>query len=105
MCDTQADAASYAGISAATMRRYMHDDEFRREYRNASMELISEATRRAQRSVKTAVETLEDIAANTEASDAVRVSASRSLLEYCLRLTEFNDVLTELRKGEQYVLR
>lgn len=104
LCDTHTQAAEYAGISTATLRRYLNDDEFQREYKNASMELIRDATRRAQKSVKTAVETLEEIAGNAEASDANRVSASRSLLEYCLRLTEFSDVIAELRKGDGYVL-
>lgn len=99
---TKADAARAAGIDPATLRRYLADKEFVTMYKEAVRSMIADATRQAQQALSPALSTLREIATDSEAGSAARISASRSLLEYALRLTEINDIITEL--GEQDVL-
>ena len=58
------------------MREYLKDPEFVRRYDNA------------------------DIVSDQAQPASVRVSAARSLLEYGLRFTEFNDILRDLERLE-----
>lgn len=99
---TKAEAARAAGIDPATLRRYLSDKEFLEYYREAVRGLVEDATRQAQQAMNPALSTLTEIATDSKAGHAARVSASRSLLEFGLRLTEINDILDEL--GERDVL-
>ncbi len=93
---TKASAAKAAGISETTLRTYLKDSEFQKAYKDAFGQLVTEATRQAQQSLSTAILVLRNIAANESENGQTRVAAARSLLEYGLKLTEFNDILQEL---------
>lgn len=97
---TKAEAAQVAGISPRTLRDYLQDAEFQREYKRAVSDVIDSATRQAQRALAPALSALLAIVEDDEAMQMPgignRVSAARSLLDYGLRLTEFNDILREL---------
>lgn len=104
---TRREAARAAGIDETTLRRYLTDEEFQREYKKAFGSLVEQATRQAQQALNPALSALLDIVADEDATSSSRVAAARSLLEYGLRLTEFNDILKEIEPtegGESYVL-
>lgn len=82
------------------MREYLKDPEFVRRYDTAVASLIDEATKQAQKSLSPAILALLDIVNDQEQPASVRVSAARSLLEYGLRFTEFNDILRDLERLE-----
>lgn len=58
MCPTQAAAAQTAGIGLTTLKRYLNDEEFQREYQKALSGLISEAAAQAKQSLSPALSTL-----------------------------------------------
>lgn len=64
-------------------------------------QVVEDATREAQQGLSPAIKALRDMLTDDEAiqkkGSGVRVAAARSMLEYGLRLTEFNDILKELR--------
>lgn len=93
---TKTDAAQAAGISPRTLRDYLADLEFQQEYKRAFTELVTDATRQAQRALSPALSALRSIVEDEEENASSRIAAARSLLEYGLRLTEFNDILREL---------
>ncbi len=93
---TKTDAARDAGISPRTLRDYLADEGFQQEYKRAFDELVTDATRQAQRALSPAISALRSIVEDEEESSSARIAAARSLLEYGLRLTEFSDVLDRI---------
>lgn len=98
---TKAEAAAAAGIGVSTLRSYLHEPEFKAAYKEAVRSMIEDATRQAQQTLNPALTTLLEIVQDREAGHMARVSASRSLLEYGLRMTEINDIIAELNEGEE----
>lgn len=93
-------AAKAAGVSSKTINRYLRDAEFAAAYRRAASELVDNATKQLQKSMETAVLRLRKIAASNSELSSNQIAASRALLDYGLRFTEFNDVLKELEARE-----
>ena len=98
---TRKEAAELAGINITTLRSYFKDEEFLTAYREAYGAVVDEATRQAQRYLSSALETLDEISRNKEAADMARVSASRSLVEYTVRLAEHNDLAARIAELER----
>jgi dsDNA-specific endonuclease/ATPase MutS2 len=104
VCKTRQEAAAMAGIDRKTLWAYMRDEEFKTAYNERFTELLQEATQQARQYISPALETLDEIRRNAEASDTARISASRSLLEYALELgrqTDFAARLEELERDEE----
>ena len=97
---TKQAAAEAAGISPRTLRDYLADPEFQKEYKKAFGQLVQEATRQAQQALSPAISALRDIVEDETESSSARIAAARSLLEYGLRMTEFSDILAELEPLE-----
>lgn len=94
---TKQEAAQAAGIATRTMTLYLSDPDFQAEYAKAFKALVTEATREAQATLSPAICVLRSIMEDEEESSSGRIAAARTLLEYGLRLTEFNDILQELQ--------
>lgn len=103
---TKKEAAKAAGISERTMRTYFDDPEFRAAYKQAAAGIMGSATRQLQQNLTAAIDRLGKIVADDEESSITQVSAARTLLDYALRFSEFNDILRELEstEGESDVL-
>ncbi len=97
---TKGAAAEAAGLSVKTLNRYMEDPEFSAAYKHAAGELMDRATRQLQQNLTSAVDRLAKIVANDDETSANHISAARTLLDYGLRFSEFNDVLKELEGSE-----
>lgn len=102
---SKTEAAQAAGISPRTLRDYFADPVFRQEYQKAFSGLIEDATRQAQRTIAPALAALQEILENNEESAQARISASRSILEFSLKLTEATDILMRLDDLERHVVR
>lgn len=97
---TKAAAAEAAGISPRTLRDYLSNQDFQREYKKAFGELVADATRQAQQSLSPAITALRDIVEDPNEASSARIAAARCLLEYGLRMTEITDILLELEAVE-----
>lgn len=101
VCPSKADAAFTAGISPRTLTKYLADPEFKTAYKDAIAEVVGDATRKAQLSISPAIDALRAIVEDENEQSSIRVSASRALLEFGLKYTEFTDVLSALRDIER----
>lgn len=63
---TKAAAAAAAGIGERTLRAYLSDPSFMKEYTAAFSRLVDDATRQAQQSLNPAICTLREICENHE---------------------------------------
>lgn len=98
---TKQQAAKAAGITDRTLARYFEDAEFVQAYKQAFGNMVEEATRQAQQSMQPALDTLKEIVKDKEEAAGARIQASRTILDYALRLTEQFEILERLEKLER----
>ena len=84
---TRSEAAKAVLVSPKTVQRRMDDPGFRDRVEERRGEMVSAAVGRASAALIDAVETLQDLARSAE-SEAVRVSAARSLLQFVAQRRE-----------------
>ena len=89
---THAAAASKAGVSEATLQRWLHLPEFQAAYRQARRQLVEGAVGRIQAATGQAVDTLLAVA-KSGAKDADRVRAAVALLDHAQRGLTATDAL------------
>lgn len=90
---TRIEAARAAGISDKTLRRYLADGEFQREYRKALAEVVDEADAQARQSLAPALRCLRDIVSDEQENSGTRIQASRALLDYGTHLIKIMPTL------------
>lgn len=103
--DTQAEAAAKCGISDRTLRGYLADPSFNAEYNRQKRQLVSDATRQIQSSYQSAIRALRNIVESGHSSASEKISAARVLLEYGIKFTETNDIITRLEDLERTAYR
>lgn len=91
---TYAAAAQAAGVSEATLYRWMHLPAFQEAYYQARRELINAAVGRIQAGIGQAVETLLQMSARGR-RDSDRLRASTTLLDYAFRGLAEADLLRD----------
>lgn len=101
---TRAEAAKAAGVGESTLREYMKDPEFSERYKAAFVCVVEDATRQAQRAIAPALSALQEIMENEDEPTTARIQASRSILEYAVKLGEQLDVLARLAELEEAVI-
>ena len=99
MSRTRAEAAKLAGIGESTLREYLKDTEFSAAYKKAAAEVMDGATRQLQQNLTAAIDRLAQIVADDEENSMAQISAAKTLLDYGLRFTEFNDILKMLEEN------
>ena len=99
---TKEKAAQAAGIGLTTLKRYLEDAAFQAEYQKAVSELVEDAAAQAKQSLNPALSCLREIVEDADETATARIQASRSLLEYGLRLVEVADIMKQLQELEQW---
>lgn len=102
---TIADAAKKAGISHATLHRWLQIKDFKDAYREAKREAVSAAIARLQRTATEAVDALRDVMNDTESPASARVSAARSILEIAIKAVELEDFERRLEALERMIMK
>ena len=95
---THAAAAAQAGVSEATVQRWLHLPGFQAAYRQARRQLVEGAVGRMQAATGQAVDTLLAVARGG-ARDADRVRAAVALLDHALRGLTAADALHGAREA------
>jgi hypothetical protein len=98
---TIAIAASAAGISEATLLRWLKDEQFATAYRDARRAVVSHAVTKLQAGCASAVRTLLAVAEDAEAPASSRVSAARSVLDFSMKAVELEDLAERVETMEQ----
>ena len=81
------DAARAAGVNESTVWRLMQREDFQKRYREAQDEALNAALGSIQGAAIEAVATLREIASNGKV-EAARVQASKTILDYTLKVRE-----------------
>lgn len=97
---TIADAAKKAGISHATLHRWLQIKDFKDAYREAKREAVSAAIARLQRTATEAVDALRDVMNDAESPANARVSAARAILELAIKAIELEDLEARVEQLE-----
>lgn len=104
VCNTRKEAAALAGVCEKTVYTYLQDPAFKEEYEERKKDLIRNASDQIQRSLEPSITALRAIAEDKTASKTARVQASRTLLEYGLKLAEYTSLderITALEKERE----
>ena len=101
--DSLRAAAKEAGISEATLHRWLKNEDFQTAYRAAKREVVNFAICRLQRSSGKAVETLETIMKGAGNPPTARVSAAKIVLEMALKGIEVEDLERRIVDLEKFV--
>lgn len=93
-------AAKVAGISESTALRTLKEPAFATVYRDARREVVSHSLTALQGACSEAVQTLRDIATDSEAPASSRVAAAKAILETSIRAVEVDDLAARVETLE-----
>jgi hypothetical protein len=102
---TQKEAAAAAGVSDATLWRYMRDEEFSRRLREARHQAVGHAAASLQGGAGEAIAVLRDLMTKEDAPPSARIAAARIVIDYSFRVVETDDLKARLGELEQFILR
>lgn len=100
---TLKDAAAAAGVSEATLWRYKQDPVFSRRLREARRQAVDHTALLIQGWSGDAAAVLHDVMMDRETPAAVRVSASRAMLDYLFRAVEMDELRQQLDDLAEFV--
>lgn len=86
------EAAKQAKMGERTLWRWLSDPLFRAALAGAEADMIDTATRRLLQMQEGAIETVQAIMEDAEASPTVRLRAAQAVLDYLLKLRELRNV-------------
>ena len=102
---TMAKAAAAAGVGEVTLWRWMQIPQFKKQYRLARREAVSQAMGHLQGACSVAVLALTDISQDVNSPASARVSAAKSILELALKGVELEDLAVRVEELELQVSR
>jgi AcrR family transcriptional regulator len=94
------DAAEAAGVSEATLWRWLQDKDFHTAYMKARRDAVQGAIARLQSISVEAVETLHEIMSDKTALVFARVTAARTILDYAMKGIELEDLAERVAELE-----
>jgi len=97
---TLEEAAKAAGISVATLKRWMKLAEFKAAYQQARKEVVNQANARIQQSAAAAAAVLSKLMADSTTPASVRTRAAVCILERANRSVEMEDLEVRLQRLE-----
>lgn len=96
-----AGASEYLGISRQAIYNRMRKPEFRQKLREQRQDKYQVANTKLTDAMNDAIETLVTIMNDTETSAGIRVRASQTILDICLKTTEQMDILERISQIEE----
>lgn len=96
-------ASVMAGIPVRTLHRWLNNSEFRAALLAAEDSLIDASTRRLISLADGAIDTLEEVKNDPEASDVVKLRAAQAILDYLLKMRELRNIEARLSELEAAV--
>jgi hypothetical protein len=103
LLDNSTIEATYkaAGISKATMWRFMQDANFQARYRASRRQLVETAIAQLQKHATTAARVLVNIAVDKDAPASSRVAAAKTILDQSVSAIELMDLQERIEKLEE----
>lgn len=97
------DAASVAGVSVATARRWYRREDFQSQFKELQGEITDHSLRQLKGSLNEALNVLRSVMNDAGNSPSARVSAARTILDNGFKALELSDVLSRLEVLERKV--
>jgi len=94
-------AAEFAGVSVNTLLRWLQQEEFQDNYKQAKQETLKQAISQLQSATGEAVTVLREVAKDSTVSPSARVSASKAILDGAIKVTELQDMEDRLNNLEK----
>lgn len=98
-------AAAQCGIGISTLRRWLKDETFAAQYREAKRDLVRNATGRLRKEMSKGVRVLATIAGNAKAPPASRVSSAVALIRLGLEAHQSEDLEARIEQLEREMER
>jgi len=93
-------AATAQKVQASTIHAWMKKPEFRGAYNDALSDVIGHASAQLKAACSVAVATLREVASDTGAPSAPRVSAARAIIELSQRTIEQEEIISRIEALE-----
>jgi|GEM_PF-6995170 len=87
-CRTIREAAAQCGIGESTLRRWLKESDFRRQYISAKGELLDATKNQLRAAAVEAVDALREVFQDRNAAAGARVGAAKAILELTLKIDE-----------------
>lgn len=100
-CKDITDASNTLGVTRQAIYNRMRKPEFRQKLREQRQDKYQVANTKLTDAMNDAIETLITIMNDTETSAGIRVKASQTILDICLKTTEQMDILERIVAIEQ----
>jgi len=102
-CSTIPEAAQKVGIGTRTLRRWLTDETFLREFRAAKRRVVDAAIGRLQQASAEAVSVLKAVMLDPNSPAMARLSAARIILEMSVKAIELEDIEARLSTLEKAI--
>lgn len=96
-------AATACGVSERYIYGRLHDPAFKVKYDAARREILEQSTAFIQGIVSEAIQKMRDVMNDPDASQQVQLNAAEAITRNSLKLTEQNDILTQLAELKKAV--
>lgn len=94
------DSAKNIGISEATLNRWLTNNEFKTVLNERKKQIIDNCIDSINLMGNKAIKVLNSILDNENASDNVRLNASKSILDMILKFNEQNSIIEKMKELE-----
>lgn len=98
------DSAKNIGISIATLNRWLTDDTFKTVLTERKKQIVDNCIDSINLMGSKAIKVLNDILDNQNATDNVKLNASKSVLDLILKFNEQNNIIDKLKEIECMLL-
>lgn len=99
------EASKISGISKESFFRYLADDGFKEQYRQAKLRLIDGAVNSLRLKCKGAVDVLWSVATDAAQPAASRVAAARAIISLAIEAGDIEDVKARLQEIENRTIQ
>jgi len=86
------EASDAVGIGETTLHRWLNNEHFQQEYRDARRQIVQQAITRIQQATGEAVQTLRDIMLDDDAHEGTRVRSANIILDKAIEGVEIEQL-------------
>ena len=96
-------AAEVAGVAVNTLLKWLQQEEFKSQYKQAKQEVMQQAIANLQKAAGEAVQVLRDVASDKDVSPSARVSAAKVILDGALKGAEQENIIERIEELEKTI--
>lgn len=102
-CASVTEAAAQCGVDEKTLRRWLQDETFQADYKDARRVVFDHGMVQVQQYTGAAVATLREVMQDPEVSPSARVNAAKAILEMAFKVLELESLESRLTAIEDHL--